>query len=79
MHSEAKQSETSEFGAERGLLQGHARRWVAHALKIPELPEGFLRQSIFKSQVSGVGLRVCDQLMHNSLADGEGTGHCNRG
>ena len=33
MHSEAKQTETSEFGAEKGLLQGHARRRVAHTLK----------------------------------------------
>ena len=49
-HSEAKQTETLEFGAEKGLLQGQARRWVAHVLKSPELSEGF-RQSIFKSQV----------------------------
>ena len=26
MHSEAKQTEMSEFGAEKGLLQGQARR-----------------------------------------------------
>ena len=26
-------SKTSEFGAEKGLLQGHSRRQVAHALK----------------------------------------------
>ena len=33
-HSEAKNnSKTSEFGAETGLLQGHARRLVAQALK----------------------------------------------
>ena len=25
-HSEAKQTEKSEFGAEKGLLQGYARR-----------------------------------------------------
>ena len=30
MHSEAKQTETSEFGAEEGLLQGHD---MVHALK----------------------------------------------
>ena len=46
MHSEAKQMETSEFAAEKGLLQGHARRRVAQALKSPKLSEGF-QQSIF--------------------------------
>lgn len=25
MHSEAKQAKTSEFGAKKGFLQGHAR------------------------------------------------------
>ena len=62
MHSEAKQTETVEFGAEKGLLQGHARRWVAHA----KLPVGFL-QSTFKSQVREGGRRVRDQHVHNSL------------
>ena len=28
-------TETSEFGAEKGLLQGHAKRWVARAQKVP--------------------------------------------
>ena len=32
-HSDAKQTEMMGFGAEKGLLQGHARRWVAQALK----------------------------------------------
>ena len=31
-HSEAKQTEMSEFGAEKFLLQGHARSPVTHAL-----------------------------------------------
>ena len=35
MHSEAKQTETSEFGAEKDLLQGHARRMGASCLKKP--------------------------------------------
>ena len=67
MHSEAKHTKTSEFGAEKGLLQGHARRRVAHALKSPELPEGFW-QSIFKSQVREGVLRLCDQLMRSFLS-----------
>ena len=38
--SEANQTETSEFGAEKGLLQGPARRtaaWVAHTQN-PQAP-----------------------------------------
>ena len=34
-------TKTLEFGSERGLLQGHARRWVAHALRIPKLLKAF--------------------------------------
>ena len=66
MHSEAKHTKTSEFGAEKGLLQGHARRCVAHALKSPEFPEGF-QQSIVKGKVREGACRVCDQLVHNPL------------
>ena len=50
MHSEAKQTETSEFGAEKGLLQGHARRTGGLYPKNPELPKEF-QQSIFKDNV----------------------------
>ena len=38
-HSEAKQTEVSESGTQKGLLWGHARRWVARALKSPKLPK----------------------------------------
>ena len=38
-HSDAKQTEMLEFGAEKGLLQGHARRWVSQALKSLKLPK----------------------------------------
>ena len=41
MHSEAKQTETSEFEEDKGLLQVCARRQVAQALKSPMLPEEF--------------------------------------
>ena len=44
---DAKQTETSEFGAEKGLLQGHARRPVAHALKSPNSPKGFRKALLF--------------------------------
>ena len=35
----------SEFGAERGSLQGHARRRVASTLKDPQLLESFQQSS----------------------------------
>lgn len=54
MRSEAKQIRMSVSGAGKGLLQGYARRRVAHVLKSPELSEG-LWQSILKSQVREVG------------------------
>ena len=31
MHSEARQTETLEYEAEKDLLQDRARSWVAHA------------------------------------------------
>ena len=45
---------------------------VACALK-SKLPEGF-QQSNIKGQAREGGRRVCDQLVHSSLADGEVTG-----
>jgi len=38
MHSEAQQTETSEFGAEKGLLQGLARKTGDSCPKKPQLP-----------------------------------------
>ena len=58
----------SELVAEKGLLQGQARRWAACALKSPELPEAF-QQSTFKSQQREEGLRVRDRLEYRSLID----------
>ena len=68
MHSEFKQTEMSEFGAEKDLFQGQARRQVAHALKSPELPKGFW-QNIFKSQVGVWGASQGDPLIQSSLID----------
>ena len=42
-HSEAKLTKTTEFGAEKGLSQEHARRQRAHAPQNPELPKGFCK------------------------------------
>ena len=41
MHSEAKLTETLEFGAGKALLQGHGRRRVAHAPKTLYSVKGF--------------------------------------
>ena len=58
MQSEAKQTETSEFVAEKGLLQDHARRPVAQA---PNSSKGFGKAKWGKGVVSccellGVGI-----------------------
>lgn len=41
VHTKAKQHRKSGFGAQKGLLQCHARKWVACALKSHKLPAGF--------------------------------------
>ena len=51
-HSEPQQAEGFEFGADKGLLQGHARRWVVCAPKSPEPLKGIC-QSIFLKQDEG--------------------------
>ena len=66
MLSKAKQTKMMEFGAEKGLLQGQARRIGGLCPKNPKLPKGF-QQSIFKDQVREGYPRVWDQFMYNSL------------
>lgn len=62
MHTEAKETKTWKFGAEKGLLQGPSKedRWLM--FKRPELTYGFL-QSIFKGNIWGNGCRVYDFLL----------------
>lgn len=51
--SEARQTETSAFGAKRGLFQGHTAKTggsCSEQLPKPKLPKGF-QQSVFKGQV----------------------------
>ena len=60
-HSETKQIKTLEFGAEKGLFQGHARRPVAHTRKNTQLLKGF-QQDSFKSKVR-VGVVSCFKLL----------------
>ena len=39
MYIEAKQTETSDFGAEKGFITGHARRWVGRAPRKAQIPQ----------------------------------------
>ena len=45
-HSEVKQTETSEFGTNKGLLQGQARRTDGSCSKDPNSPMGVREQFI---------------------------------
>ena len=65
-HSEAKQTETSEFGAEKGLLKGHARRTGGSCPPKPQTPQR-VSAKCFKGKGRKGSPRVGDQLMHNSL------------
>jgi len=51
-HSEARQTETYDFGAQKGLLQGHSRRMGGSCPPRPHTLLGF-QQSIFKGKVRG--------------------------
>ena len=62
MHSEAKQTETLEFGAEKGLLQGPSKENEWLVLKNNKLPDGFERR-VFIGKIWGEGSRVCDFLL----------------
>ena len=53
---ERRQTEISEFEAEKVLLHNHARRQVAHALEAPNYLKGF-RKVLLKGG-GGVGLRL---------------------
>ena len=65
MYSETKQTKMLEYGVERGLLQGRARRQVAHALKHPKLSWGFGKA--FLKARWGREASVCEQLVHKLL------------
>ena len=51
MRSEVKPTKMSEFGADKGLLQDHARRQVAQALKALSSP----RVSVKPGEEEGAG------------------------
>ena len=60
MHTEAKQTEMLEFGDEKVLLQGHARRQVACALQKAQTP----RAKIVKNFLSFSFFILCLYLRH---------------
>ena len=57
IHSEAKEMEISEFGAEKGLLQGQAKNWWL-LLKSPELELWHLSGKSFKVNSWGERVRL---------------------
>ena len=61
MHSEAKQTEMLEFGAEKGLLQDQARRMGGSCSKTLN-SLGFQGEA-FIGKIWGEGCRVCDILL----------------
>lgn len=64
MHSETKQTETLEFGAEESLLR--AMQGEGLIVKRPETPV-WVSGGIFKGQVRKGSHSVCHQHMHISL------------
>ena len=57
MHSKAKQTQTSEFGVEKSLLQGKARRTGGSCSKTPTL-QCFLGKSFYRPK-SGMRVAGC--------------------
>ena len=60
MHSEAKQTEMLEFGAEKGLLQEPSKD---HGGSRSEDPNSLFSGKSFKRQYLGWGLQGCDFLL----------------
>ena len=61
-------TKTLEFGAEKGLLQGHARRWVAHALRSTKLLKTFIKALLKAKGEGGTWLTVANFLVVRSFA-----------
>ena len=58
MHREVKQTEMSEFGAEKDLLQDHTRRWMAHVLKKTLSSPRVLAKHFLKARLVGKDHRI---------------------
>ena len=61
-HNEVKQNKMSDFGAEKGLLQGQARRMGPLRSKNLKLLDGFW-EKVFLGKIWGEGCRVYDFLL----------------
>ena len=46
---------TLELETEKGILQGHTRRWMAHALRTPKLLKAFSKALLKKRDEEGGG------------------------
>ena len=71
VHNQAKQTETSEFGTEKGLLQGQQVDGMSYALKTSGSQKGFGKAFLkarceFRCVCVWEGCRVCDQLVYSS-------------
>lgn len=55
-HREAKQTGTPDFGAEKDLLQGHARRLLLLPFKAPRAPRRVLAKHFEKPGFGGGGV-----------------------
>ena len=67
MTSAAKQTKMSESGAEKGLLQDHARRQVAQDTEKTQSSHKGFGKAFSKVKAREGGGRVCDEFVHNSL------------
>ena len=56
------------FGTEKGLLQGYARRWVAHALRSTKLLKTFSKDLLKAKGEGGPWLTVANFLVVRSFA-----------
>ena len=59
-HTEARQTKTLEFGAEKGVWQGQARRTMVHAFLKPQIPQR-VSESIFFVEVPRPGIEPVPQ------------------
>ena len=64
----SNKTKTLEFGREKGLLQGHARRWVAHALRGTKLLKTFSKDLLKAKGKGGTWLTVANFLVVRSFA-----------
>lgn len=72
VESEVKQTRTSESGEEKGLLQEPSKEHRLLMLKRPSSLMDFREK--FSKQGEEEHCKVHDQLVHDSLADGDVTG-----